>query len=312
MSKRAKDASGESGATVRIQKFLSDAGVASRRHAEELVRSGRVLVNDTIVDELPVFVDPQHDRVIVDGRRVRPQRHEYFILHKPRGFVCTNRDPGGRRRVIDLLPRISARVFPVGRLDLDSSGLLILTNDGELAQQIAHPRYGLPKVYHVEVRGAAPPDIAEKLEAGVHRAEGKARASGARVLHRSRERTVLTLTLREGRNRMVRRLLAKLGHPVRRLKRVRIGPIELKRLPEGACRRLSLKEVDLLREAVRQNERIVRPRRNVGRGARPRARKPKSRAAARKTSTPAGAGKGGKKRKMAKTDTPRRKRRVIS
>jgi 23S rRNA pseudouridine2605 synthase len=239
---------------VRLQKLLSDAGVASRRRAEELIEAGRVLVNDAIVDRLPAFVDPKADRVVVDGTPVRVQRLEYFILHKPKGVVCTNRDPAGRLRAIDLLPPTKARLNIVGRLDVDSTGLLLLTNDGELAEQIAHPRLGMPKVYRVEVRGQVPISIPATLKKGVHLAEGKARASEVEIVHRSRQSSVLRITLREGRNRQVRRMLAKLNHTAKTLKRVQIGPLSIKGLPVGACRRLTVGELAKLRRAVRSAE----------------------------------------------------------
>lgn len=241
---------GPGAARVRLQRFLSDAGVASRRRAEELILEGRVLVNDRVVDTLPAFVDPEHDRVVVDGAVVRPEPLEYYILHKPPGVVCTDRDPGGRTRAIDLLPRRRARLFIVGRLDADSSGLLLLTNDGELAQRIAHPRFGVPKVYRAEVRGRVPEDLPQRMLRGVWLSEGKARASQVRVVHRGRERSTLEITLREGRNRQVRRMLARLGYPVRRLKRVAIGPLRLRGLAPGAWRPLTSEEVSALRRAV--------------------------------------------------------------
>jgi len=236
----------------RLQKFLSDAGVTSRRRAEDLIRAGRVLVNDRVVDELPAFVDPEQDRVIVDGARVHVQRHQYFLMHKPTGVVCTQRDPAGRRRAVDLLPELSVRLFPVGRLDADSSGLLLLTNDGELAQRVTHPRYGLPKIYRVEVRGLVEADLPARMRKGVFLSIGKVRADDVEVVHAARDRSVLQMTLREGRNRQVRRMLASFGHPVKKLKRVQIGPLSLKGLPLGACRRLSEAEVQRLRRAVTQ------------------------------------------------------------
>jgi len=235
---------------VRLQKFLSDAGVASRRKAEELILAGRVLVNQQIVDTLPAFVDPRADRVIVDGTPVRLRPPLYFLVHKPKGVVCTNRDPAGRPRAIDLLPPLAQRLFPVGRLDEESSGLLLMTNDGELAQQIAHPRYGVPKTYRVEVKGRVPPDLQAQLMRGVYLAEGKARAAGVEVVHRSNDRSVLKITLREGRNRQIRRMLARLGHPVLALKRVAIGPLSLKNLPVGAARELTPVELKALRGAL--------------------------------------------------------------
>lgn len=237
-------------AKVRLQKYLADAGVASRRHAEELILEGRVLVNGQLVDELPAFVVPERDRVTANGVPVRPQRREYFILHKPKNVVCTNRDPAGRKRAIDLLPELSARLFPVGRLDAESTGLLLLTNDGELAERLTHPRYGVPKTYRAEIRGQAPPDLPARLKKGVYLSEGRAQASEVEIVHTSRERSILMITLREARNRQVRRMLARLGFPVRTLKRVQIGPLTLRKLPVGAVRRLTPKELDTLQSAV--------------------------------------------------------------
>lgn len=239
---------------MRLQKFLSDAGVASRRAAEEMILDGRVLVNDEVVDSLPVFVDPDTDVVIADGVRVRRQAPRYFVVHKPKGVVCTNRDPSGRVRAVDLLPPQAGRLFVVGRLDADSSGLLLMTNDGELAERITHPRYGLAKVYRVQVRGQVAEDLPAKMRRGVYLAEGRAQASQVRVVHRARDRSSLEVTLREGRNRQVRRMLARLGHAVRELKRVQIGPLSLKGLPIGGARELSDAELAALRKAVQPGD----------------------------------------------------------
>ncbi len=235
---------------VRLQKFLADAGVASRRHCEELILAGRVLVNDRVVDQLPAFVDPRHDVVIADGTRVRPRRPEYLLMHKPKGVVCTNRDPAGRPRVRDLLPPEKRHLFIVGRLDADSTGLLLLTNDGELAARLTHPRFGVPKVYLAEVRGLVNPDLPQRMRQGVFLAEGRARAAEVRILHRARDRCALQITLREGRNRQVRRMLARLGHPVRKLKRLAIGPLKLTGLPVGAFRPLTPQEIRALHTAT--------------------------------------------------------------
>ncbi len=248
---------------VRLQKFLSEAGVTSRRRAEELIEAGHVLVNDVVVDRLPAFVTPGADSVIVDGTPVRPQALEYFIVHKPKGVVCTNRDPAGRVRAVDLLPPTRAPLNVVGRLDAESTGLLLMTNDGNLAEQITHPRLELPKVYRVEVRGQVPRDIVAGMKKGVHLAEGKVTASDVKVVRRSRGSSVLRITLREGRNRQVRRMLARLDHPVKTLKRIEIGPLSLKGLPVGACRRLTPRELTELRRAVRAAK---SRRRRVGAG----------------------------------------------
>jgi 23S rRNA pseudouridine2605 synthase len=181
---------------------------------------------------------------------VRPRPAEYFILHKPKGVVCTHKDPAGRLRAVDLLPPTGAPLFPVGRLDADSTGLLLLTNDGDLAQRITHPRYGIEKVYRAEVRKAVSPEIVDQMKAGMFFAEGKVRASNVEITHRGRDHGVLMITLREGRNRQVRRMLAKLGYPVRTLKRLFIGQLSLKGLPVGSARRLTPREVAALREAT--------------------------------------------------------------
>jgi 23S rRNA pseudouridine2605 synthase len=252
---------------VRLQKFLSDAGVASRRAAEELVRDGHVLVNDQIVDTLPAFVDPRHDRVVVNGAPVRAERHVYFLVHKPKGVVCTDRDPAGRMRVVDLLPPIKARLFIVGRLDASSTGLLLMTNDGELAERVTHPRYGVPKVYSAQVRGRVPDDLPTRMKAGVYLSEGKAQASSVQVTHRGRDASMLKITLREGRNRQIRRMLARLGHRVKALKRLAIGPLMVKGLPPGAARPLTPRELVSLRRAVEADTPRARGRHRRGRPA---------------------------------------------
>lgn len=287
---------------VRLQKFLSEVGVASRRHAEDLIEAGRVLVNDVVVDQLPAFVDPKKDRVVVDGTPVRIQALEYFIVHKPKGVVCTNRDPAGRLRAVDLLPPTRAPLNVVGRLDAESTGLLLMTNDGELAERITHPRLALPKVYRVEVRGQVPRDFVASMKKGVRLAEGKATASDVEIVRRSRERSILKITLREGRNRQIRRMLARLNHPVKTLKRVQIGPLNLKGLPVGACRRLTVRELAELRKAIQ----AAKARRKRGGADRPRSRKD--------TPVKRGAGKTETKRKTSArptSDEPARTRRRL-
>lgn len=268
----------ESPTRVRLQRFLADAGVASRRHAEEMVLDGRITINDRVVDSLPAFVNPDVDRVYADGQRVRPQRLTYMLMHKPRNVVCTSRDPEGRRRAIDLLPPMKERLFPVGRLDVDSTGALLLTNDGELAQQLTHPSYAVPKVYRAEVDGLVEPATIEQLRKGIYLAEGKASVSEVSIIHAARDRSVLEITLREGRNRQVRRMFARLDHKVRRLKRIMIGPISIKGLPAGACRHLSPRELEELRAAIEAARSTAAPP--------PRRKKRR----VRKSAAPAGAG----------------------
>lgn len=243
---------------MRLQKFLSDTGVASRRRAEELIEEGRVLVNDEVVTSLPAFVDPQHDQVVVDGLRVKAQPPAYYLLHKPKGVVCTNNDPAGRLRAIDLLPPMPQRLFPVGRLDEDSTGLLLMTNDGELAEEITHPRYGVPKIYRAEVRGRVAPELVEQMRRGVWLSEGKARAAEVEIVRSTNKSSVLNITLREGRKRQVRRMLAKLGHAVRQLKRLQIGPLSVRGLPEGACRQIRPAELRELRAMLDEGRKATR------------------------------------------------------
>jgi 23S rRNA pseudouridine2605 synthase len=263
--------SAKANAGVRLQKFLSDAGVASRREAEEIILEGRVSVNGRMVDSLPAFVEPATDEVRVDGARVHVAAHQYWLVHKPKNVLCTNSDPAGRVRACDLLPPQAGRLFPVGRLDADSTGLLLMTNDGELAQRVTHPRFGVPKTYRVEVRGRVPADVGARMTRGVYLAEGRAAATEVEVTHRSDERSVLLVTLCEGRNRIIRRMLARLGFAVRTLKRVQIGPLSLRNLPVGAARQLSDQELELLRRAIKAERTRARraPTRRPGGAVRP-------------------------------------------
>jgi pseudouridine synthase len=246
---------------VRLQKVLADAGVAARRACEELIESGAVSVNGTVVDSLPAWVDPAKDRISVGGKPVRTRtetrrRYVYVLLHKPRGYVCTNSDPEGRPRASDLVEHPTGeRLYPVGRLDMDSSGLLLLTNDGELANRLTHPRYEVHKGYEVTVRGEVSPEEVRRLEHGIFLPDRdepgqQASASSLRILKRDRERTLLMMELREGRNRQIRRMMLRLGHPVRKLKRVRMGPLQLRKLAVGAWRDLTPEELASLRAAA--------------------------------------------------------------
>lgn len=242
----------------RLQKYLADAGVASRRECEAMIEAGDVAVNGHFVTNLPVWVDPARDHVTVRGKPVRPETESvYVMLYKPRGVVCTNDDPEGRPRAIDLVQHPSnARLYPVGRLDLDSTGLLLMTNDGELANRLTHPRYGVHKQYDVTVKGAVDDESLDKLSRGVFLPEYK-QGKGSRTLpvdvklkRRDRNRTHLLIELREGRNRQVRRMLDKLGYPVKRLRRVRMGPLKLTHLKPGQWRELHEKEIAALRKTA--------------------------------------------------------------
>jgi len=230
---------------MRIQKALSQAGVASRRAVEEMILEGRITVNGSVVREVPCFVDLPADDVRVDGRRISApsSRKVYFLLNKPRGVVCTQNDPQGRPRAIDLIPPIGRRVYCVGRLDMDSTGLILLTDDGELTQHLTHPGGGVTKRYVVEVDGQPTGEAIDKLKGGTHLDGKRTGRTSVKMLRRSSKRSVLEIGLREGRNREIRRVLARLGHRVRKLKRVAIGPVTDKGLKVGGWRKLGAKEV---------------------------------------------------------------------
>jgi 23S rRNA pseudouridine2605 synthase len=233
-------------ATERIQKILAAAGFGARRTCEQLVLDGRVRINGEVVRTLPILVEPNRDRLTVDGRPVRAERHVYFILHKPRHVYCTHNDPSGRKRAIDLLVGVRERVYPVGRLEAEATGLLLMTNDGELAARLTHPRYGIPKTYRAEVDGCPSPRTIETLRRGVWLSDGRTPPAEVTLVHKERDKAVLEITLREARNREVQRLLAKLGHRVRRLVRIRTGKLSIRGLPVGAFRPLSRAEVEYL------------------------------------------------------------------
>ncbi|HAK56788.1 MAG: pseudouridine synthase [Vicinamibacterales bacterium] len=239
---------------IRLQKLLSAAGVSSRRAAERLMESGRVTVNGEVANTLGMRADPEVDDVRVDGRRVaRSTRRRYLLLHKPRGYVTTRSDPQGRRTVLDLLTRVRDYVYPVGRLDYESEGLLLLTNDGELAARLTHPRHAVERVYEARVRGVPTVERLARLRRGVHVDGRRTAPASVRILRRFRSaqggEALLTIGLREGRHRQVRKMCEAIGHPVVRLRRVQIGPLRDRALKVGEYRELSRREVDALRRA---------------------------------------------------------------
>jgi len=277
----------------RIQKILANAGVASRRHVEQMILEGRVAVNGKVVTSLPVLLDPAADRVTVDEEPVRmsgaaAERRVYLLLNKPRDVYSTNVAQGTQTRAIDLLPpNLGARVYPVGQLDAESRGLLLLTNDGELTNKLTHPRFGVAKTYRAVVDGYVRPEDLAPLQEGIWLADkhsGKGFKTGrvfVKISHRTREKSVLELTLREGRNRQVRRMLAKVGHKVRELTRIRMGPLTLHGLASGQFRELSPREVrDLYRLAEKQEKAATEGDADDAPDARPRPRKPAGAAAA--------------------------------
>ena len=234
----------------RLQKVLASAGIASRRECEELIREGRVEVDRQVVTGLGTRVDPQRQEIRVDGETLSRPELVYFAVNKPIGVISTSRDPAGRPRVIDLLPPNTPRVFAVGRLDISSEGLILVTNDGDLANRLTHPRHGVEKIYHLQVAGQVERDVLGQLHRGIHLAEGFAHAKHVRIKSRRKGSTILEMVLDEGRNREIRRLLARAGHKVQRLKRVAVGPVRLGDLPTGAVRPLSRKEIDSLHRAA--------------------------------------------------------------
>src|SRR3989442_15337510 len=243
----------------RLQKILSQAGVASRRASGQLIADGRVTVNGRTVREPGAKADAQHDEVRVDGRRVKvAQVHRYILLNKPRGYVTTRSDPQRRPTVMDLLAGVREYVYPVGRLDYDTEGLLLLTNDGELAAELTHPRHGIERTYEGRVAGMPDDRAIEKLRTGISLDGRRTRPADVKLLNagRSDRDGVLQITIREGRNRQVRRMCEADGHPAQGFKRTRIGPISDRRLKPGEWRELSAEEITRLRRAARlTNER---------------------------------------------------------
>lgn len=225
---------------------MAAAGIGSRRQCEELIVAGRVEVDGRVVRKLGTCVDAASQDVRVDGTSLRPMRRAYYLVNKPMGVVSTNFDPSGRPRVIDLLPATKERLFTVGRLDRSSEGLMLVTNDGELANRLAHPRYGVEKTYHALVAGRPAPEVFETLRRGVRLAEGLARVVSVKVKSELKQSTMLEIVLAEGRNREIRRILAQVGHKVLRLKRVAIGPLRLKDLDAGEWRPLRRDEIEAL------------------------------------------------------------------
>jgi pseudouridine synthase len=233
----------------RLQKVLAAAGINSRRKCEELILSGAVSVNSKVVDALPAFVDSQRDIITVNGKRIHAEQKVYFLLNKPKGVICTNYDPQGRKRAIDLIP-VQQRIFCVGRLDADTTGLIILTNDSELANKLTHPKYKVPKTYVVKIKGHIDDSALEKLRKGMWLAEGRTAEASVPVLRCGPQESLIEVTIRQGLNRQVRRMLAKVGLPVRSLKRTRIGSITDRGLGVGRCRCLTRAEVAYLNKAT--------------------------------------------------------------
>ncbi|HEX6853813.1 MAG TPA: pseudouridine synthase [Streptosporangiaceae bacterium] len=236
---------------IRLQKVLAAAGVGSRRHCEEMIGAGRVEVDGEIVRRFGARVDPQTQVIRVDGRRI-PAREDlvYLALNKPAGVLTSMSDPRGRPTIADYLGDRGERLFHVGRLDYDTEGLMLLTNDGELAHRLAHPSYGVLKTYLADVVGPLTRDLGRRLMTGIELDDGLATADRFRVVERAGQRALVEITLHEGRKHIVRRMLAEAGHPVSRLVRTQVGPVALGPLKPGTTRRLTTREIGELYAAV--------------------------------------------------------------
>lgn len=231
----------------RLQKVLASAGIGSRRHCEEYIRDGRVTVDGKTVTALGIKVDAAAQKVCVDGERIKYQKKQYFLVNKPVGVVCTNSDPQGRPRVIDLLPPWYGRLFSVGRLDETSEGLLLVTNDGELAHALAHPKFQVERVYRCIIAGIPTDETFTSLRQGLHFTEGKFRMRDVRRVKTNGKSTLVEVILTEGQNREVRRLFARVGHKVLKLRRTAFGPLKLGELDSAAYRPLTTSEVRVLK-----------------------------------------------------------------
>lgn len=245
----------------RLQKVLAQAGVASRRKCEEYIEAGRVQVNDVTVTTLGVKVDPAVDAIKVDGRPINRQMKTYLVLNKPKGVITSVSDPGGRQVVTDYIKDVKVRVYPVGRLDYDTEGLLLMTNDGELANLLTHPKHHVPKTYHATVKGVPHGDLLDKLRDGIELEDGMTAPAEVEYVDINPEKneTIVSITIREGRNRQVRRMFDAIRFPVVKLKRVQFGTLSLSGLARGKHRKLSAKEVEELRQSALESHNVHNP-----------------------------------------------------
>lgn len=228
---------------------MARAGIDSRRNCEQLIVEGAVRVNRKVVETLPVFVDPDRDIITVDGRKIRPEQKVYYLLNKPKGVICTNSDPQGRKKAIDLVPSKN-RIFCVGRLDAETTGAIILTNDSELANRLTHPRYKLSKTYEIRVVGEITGQAVEKIKKGVWLAEGKTGKAAVKILKRGHRESLVEVTIRKGLNRQLRRMMAKIGYKVKGLKRTKIGNLTLHNIGAGRYKELAASQLAYLRRVT--------------------------------------------------------------
>lgn len=237
---------------IRLQKIIADAGIASRREAEKMIQDGRVTVNGKVVTELGFKADPTQDYIKVDGKLIkRVEKIVYIAFNKPKEVMCTTDDPEGRETIFDVIKKgIKERVWPVGRLDYHSEGLIILTNDGELTLRLTHPKYKVEKVYEVKVKDLPAEEKLNKLRKGIYLEDGKTLPCEIDFIKKTRENSWFRVVLREGRRQQIRRMFMRIGHPVMKLKRVAIGPLKLGKLPIGQFRYLTEREIIELKKAV--------------------------------------------------------------
>lgn len=233
----------------RLQKIIAQAGVASRRDAEELIKAGRVTVNGKIVTELGTKVDPKRDRVAVDKKLIKAEKYLYILLYKPKGVITALEDPQGRKTVADLVADIPERIYPVGRLDYNTEGLLIMTNDGDLTNALTHPRHEITKTYLAKVHGYPPEEKLDKLRIGIKLEDGVTAPAKVNIvaIDQEKELTTLEIVIYEGKNRQIRRMCEAIGHPVKNLKRVKISFLTLEGLRRGQYRHLLASEVEELK-----------------------------------------------------------------
>ncbi len=246
-------------ALERIQKILAKGGIASRREAERMVVEGRVMVNGKIIDTLGFKADPSKDHIKIDGKRLPHfEPKVILLLNKPRGYISTVKDPQGRPTVMDILKKVKWRVYPVGRLDFDAEGLLLLTNDGELTHLLSHPRFSIPRTYWVKVKGVLDEKELIRLKKGITLEDGKARVVSFYMLRQGEKNSWVRVVVAEGRNRLVKRMFSAVGHPVQKLKRVEFGPIHLGSLPTGQFRYLTPEEITKLKaESSKSKEKYL-------------------------------------------------------
>jgi len=237
-------------AKIRLQKILASAGIDSRRKCEQFILDGFVRVNRKLIDTLPAFADPAEDLITIHGKKIPSPERVYFLLNKPKGVICTNSDPQRRKKAIDLVD-CEERIFCVGRLDADTTGAIILTNDSQLANRLTHPRYELAKTYQVTVKGRVMGLQIDKLKKGMWLSEGKTNPAAVKVVKRTNSITVLEVSIHQGLNRQIRRVMAKLDHPVKSLHRIKIGNISVKGLKMGAYKKLTKGHIDYLKKETK-------------------------------------------------------------